>query len=130
MSIITTILLALVIMIPTVIITTWVEAYRNKNRYEPLLGEAREAYSRERRRNTEMHNSLCTKYIGSPVWSEGKVVLAKVISSFSHKENDVRVVYANKDKHGYQVFTDENGEEVPKNTILYWMDITNLSKLK
>lgn len=95
-------------------------------------------YSEKRERHTAKNaegilkctTAFCTKYIGSPVWSEGKVVLAKVISSFSHKENDVRVVYANKDKHGYQVFTDENGEEVPKNTILYWMDITNFSKLK
>lgn len=122
--------LMVLIMIPVAIIAAGIGAYNQKKQYVPLLDEAREAYSRERRRNTEMHNSLCAKYIGSPVWSEGKVVLAKVISSFSHKENDVRVVYANKDKHGYQVFTDENGEEVPKNAILYWMDITNFSQLK
>ena len=130
MSIIQIILLALLVMMPTAFIAAVIGAYNQKKQYMPLLDEAREAYSRERRRNTEMHNSLCTKYIGSPVWSEGKVVLAKVISSFSHKENDVRVVYANKDKHGYRVFTDENGEEVPKNAILYWMDITNFSQLK
>lgn len=122
--------LMVLIMIPVAIIAAGIGAYNQKKQYVPLLDEAREAYSREHRRNTKMHNSLCTKYIGSPVWSEGKVVLAKVISSFSHKENDVRVVYANKDKHGYQVFTDENGEEVPKNAILYWMDITNFSQLK
>lgn len=125
MSIIATILFAVSFSAIAAVIAAYIT---HRKGYEPLM-EARSAYERECDRNRNILNGLNVRYIGYPIWGEGKVILAKLHPSFCHKDNCVCVVYCTRDEHQFLVFTDEHGEEIPKTAITYWMDITPFSRL-